>query len=77
MYGRAVMSGNSAAVAILVLIAFLFGVTFGVVFIVSWASRREDKVPGSLRAQAPDTVCLGVRWLVGAGSKGWGGRPER
>lgn len=70
------MSGISAAVAILFLAAFLFGVTFGIVLIVSVASRREDNL-GSLTSQAPDAVCRGARVLVGAGSRGSGGRPEQ
>ncbi len=63
------MSGIQMAVAILFLIAFLFGVVSGIVLTVSLASRREDKL-GTLTAEAPDAACLGARWLVGAGSRG-------
>jgi hypothetical protein len=72
MYGRAVMNGISVVVEILFLIAFLFGITFGIVLTASLASRREDKEK-SLTSEAPDAACLGTRWLVGAGSRGSGG----
>jgi hypothetical protein len=70
------MNGISVAVEILFLIAFLFGVTFGIVLTVSLASRREDSRK-SLTSDAPDAACLGARWLVGAGSRGGGGELDR
>lgn len=65
------MNGIGVAVAILFFTAFLFGVTFGIILMVSLASRREDK-KRSLVATPPDAACRGARWLVGAGSRGDG-----
>lgn len=61
------MTDIEAVVAIVFLIAFLFGITFGVVLIVSWASNREDR-RHSLRGKAPGAIAAGARKLVGAGS---------
>lgn len=68
------MSNIQAVVAIVFLIVFLFGVTLGIVLIVSWASNREDR-RHSLRGKAPGAIAAGARKLVGAGS--WrDGRPD-
>jgi hypothetical protein len=68
---EAIMSEGEMAMAIVFLIALVFGVVVGVVLIVSVASNREDKRK-SLRDQAPDAACDGVRKVVGAGTRGAG-----
>lgn len=68
------MDGIDVTVAIVFLIAFLSGITMGIVLIVSVGSRREDRLY-SLTDDAPDAMTRGVRRFVGAGSRGMGFRP--
>jgi xanthine/uracil/vitamin C permease (AzgA family) len=63
------MSGMQAALAIALLAVFLGGVMFGVVAVVSVASRREDR-RRSLPDEAPDATSRGVRRLTGATARG-------
>lgn len=68
------MDSAEVATAIVILVAFVIGSVIGVVLVVSFASRREDRL-NSLWGEAPDPTCRGVRRLVGAGVLG--GRPQR
>jgi hypothetical protein len=63
------MGSVDVTVAMVIVFAFVLGVTIGVVLIVSFASRREDRRM-SLWGEAPDPACGGVRRLVGAGVRG-------
>jgi hypothetical protein len=65
------MGELEAAVAILLLIAFLGGIVMGVVVVVSLASRREDR-RYSLTGDAPDPLCQVTRLLTGASVIGTG-----
>ncbi len=65
------MGGIEAGVAIFLLIAFIGGIAIGGIAIVSFASRREDKLH-SLTGQAPGPVCQGARILTGLGVRGTG-----
>lgn len=66
------MGSVEVAAATVILVAFAIGIVIGVVLVVSFASRREDRLK-SLWGEAPDPACRGVRRLVGAGVIG--GRP--
>jgi hypothetical protein len=66
------MGSIEVAAAMGILVAFAMGILIGVVLVVSFASRREDRLY-SLWGEAPDPACRGVRRLVGAGVIG--GRP--
>lgn len=67
------MGSGEVAAAMVILVAFVIGIVIGVVLIVSFASRREDRL-NSLWGDAPDPACRGVRRLVGASVLG--GRPQ-
>ena len=67
------MNSVEVAAAIVILVAFAIGIVIGVVLVVSFASRREDRL-NSLWGEAPDPACRSVRRLVGAGVLG--GRPQ-
>jgi hypothetical protein len=68
------MGSVEVAVAMVIVFAFALGMAIGVVVIVSFASRREDRL-NSLWSEAPDPACGGVRRLVSAGVRG--GLPVR
>ena len=63
------MGSVEVTVAMVIVFAFALGMAIGVVLIVSFASRREDKL-NSLWGEAPDPACGGVRRLVSAGVRG-------
>jgi hypothetical protein len=65
------MGSIEAGVAILLLIAFIGGMALGVVAVVAYASRREDRLY-SLTGKAPGPASQGVRILTGAGTLGTG-----
>ena len=65
------MGGMDVLVAIALLIAFIGGALIGVITIVSFASRREDRLY-SLTGRAPGPACQGARVLTGAGVRGSG-----
>ncbi len=62
--------------AMSVLIAFLFGITAGVVVSVSWAARLEDNCR-SLFGEAPSVLCEGVRVFQGLYLRPGRGRAAR
>jgi hypothetical protein len=68
------MSSVEVAAGIGILGVFVLGIAIGIVLIVSFASRREDR-RYSLWGEAPDPACQGARRLLGV----WvlGTRPER
>jgi hypothetical protein len=63
------MGSIEVVVAMVIVFAFALGVAIGVVLVVSFASRREDRL-NSLWGEAPDPACGGVRRLVSAGVLG-------
>ncbi len=63
------MNSIQAAHAIEILATFLGGITLGVIAIVSFAIKREDR-RRSLSGAAPDLVSRGARILVRYGSRG-------
>lgn len=65
------MGGIEAGVAIFVLVAFIGGVMIGVVGVVAFASRREDRLY-SLTREAPGPASAGARILTGASTRGTG-----
>lgn len=68
------MSSMAVAVGIGILGVFVLGVAIGIVLVVSFASRREDRLY-SLWGEAPDPACKGARRLLGVWVRG--ARPER
>jgi hypothetical protein len=68
------MSGVEVAVGIGILGVFVLGIVIGIVLVVSFASRREDR-RYSLWGKAPDPACQGARRLLGVWVRGE--RPER
>ena len=70
------MGGSSAAtVAYLILSVFLGGVTLGIVAMVAFAVRREDRLY-SLDGPAPGAVARGARFLTRFGGTGSHYRPR-
>ena len=65
------MNGIGAGSSILLLVDFLFGVTFGVIGSASLASRRED-YDYSLTHAPPDPVSDGARVIYGVYTRGSG-----
>ena len=63
------MNGIEASVAIAVLAFFLGGIAFGVLVIVSMASKREDRHL-SLSGAAPDVATQAARTLMRVGRRG-------
>ena len=63
------MGSVDVTVAIVIVFAFVLGMAIGVVLVVSFASRREDRRM-SIWGEAPDPACGGVRRLVSAGVRG-------
>jgi len=63
------MGSVEVAVAMVIVFAFALGMAIGVVLIVSFASRREDRL-NSLWGEAPDPASAGVRRLVSASALG-------
>ena len=68
------MSSVEVAVGIGILGVFVLGIAIGIVLVVSFASRREDRLY-SLWGDAPDPACRGARRLLGVWVRG--ARPER
>ena len=68
------MSVLEVAAAMGILFALGMGIVIGIVLIVSFASRREDR-RFSLWGKAPDPACQGARRLLGVWVRG--ARPER
>ena len=68
------MSVLEVAAAMGILFALGMGIVIGIVLIVSFASRREDRLY-SLWGEAPDPACRGARRLLGVWVRG--ARPER
>jgi hypothetical protein len=60
------MDRITVAVAIGTALVFALGVVFGVIAMVSMASRREDRL-GTLTRQPPDLLARGARRLNGVG----------
>jgi hypothetical protein len=67
--GEAVMNGNAASVAYLILAVFLGGVAVGVVAMVAVAIRKEDR-QFSLSGAAPGAAARGARRLTRFGGSG-------
>jgi hypothetical protein len=63
------MDSIEVAVAMGILFAFALGMAIGLILVVSFASRREDRQK-SLWREPPDPACGGARLLVGAGVRG-------
>ena len=63
------MGSVEVAVAMVIVFAFALGMAIGVVLVVSFASRREDRL-NSIWGEAPGPACGGVRRLVSAGVRG-------
>jgi hypothetical protein len=63
------MNGVEATVAIAILAFFLGGIVFGVLVIVSMASKREDR-RRSLSGAAPDLAAQAARTLLRVGRRG-------
>ena len=68
------MSSVEVAAGIGILGVFVLGIVIGIVLVVSFASRREDR-RYSLWGKAPDPACQGARRLLGVWVRGE--RPER
>jgi hypothetical protein len=68
------MSSMEVAAGMGILGVFILGIAIGIVLIVSFASRREDRLY-SLWGKAPDPACKGARRLLGVWVRG--ARPER
>jgi hypothetical protein len=68
------MSSIEVAAGIGILGIFVLGIVIGIVLVVSFASRREDR-RFSLWGKAPDPACQGARRLLGVWVRG--ARPER
>ena len=70
------MAGSSAAaIAYLILSVFLGGVTLGIVAMVAFAVRREDRLY-SLSGAAPGAAARGARFLTRFGGAGSHFRPR-
>ncbi len=54
----------TAVVVLAISVVFVTGMITGVIFLVSLASRREDR-RARLSREAPDRVTLAGRWLTG------------
>jgi ABC-type Fe3+ transport system permease subunit len=68
------VSGFEAGEVVAMLAIFLGGVTLGVLVLVSWAIRREDRRStltrrSNLSRRAPDAAARGARLLTGVGSR--------
>ena len=68
------MSSVEVAAGLGILGVFILGIVIGIVLIVSFASRREDRLY-SLWGKAPDPACQGARRLLGVWVRG--ARPDR
>lgn len=68
------MDTMQVAAAMGIVGVFVLGIVIGVVLVVSFASRREDRLY-SLWGDAPDPACQGARRLLGVWVRGE--RPER
>jgi hypothetical protein len=68
------MSSVEVAAGMGILGIFILGIAIGIVLIVSFASRREDRLY-SLWGKAPDPACQGARRLLGVWVRG--ARPDR
>ena len=68
------MSSMEVAAGLGILGVFILGIVIGIVLIVSFASRREDRLY-SLWSGAPDPACQGARRLLGVWVRG--ARPDR
>jgi hypothetical protein len=68
------MSSVEVAAGIGILGIFILGIVIGIVLVVSFASRREDRLY-SLWGEAPDPACQGARRLLGVWVRG--ARPDR
>lgn len=68
------MSSIEVAAGMGILGVFILGIAIGIVLIVSFASRREDRLY-SLWGAAPDPACQGARRLLGVWVRG--ARPDR
>ena len=68
------MSSVEVAAGMGILGVFILGIAIGIVLIVSFASRREDRLY-SLWGKAPDPACQGARRLLGVWVRG--ARPDR
>ena len=68
------MSSVEVAAGLGILGIFILGIAIGIVLIVSFASRREDRLY-SLWGKAPDPACQGARRLLGVWVRG--ARPDR
>ena len=68
------MSSVEVAAGLGILGVFILGIAIGIVLIVSFASRREDRLY-SLWGKAPDPACQGARRLLGVWVRG--ARPDR
>ena len=68
------MSSMELAAGMGILGVFILGIAIGIVLIVSFASRREDRLY-SLWGEAPDPACKGARRLLGVWVRG--ARPDR
>ena len=68
------MSSIEVAVGMGILGFFILGIAIGIVLVVSFASRREDR-RYSLWGKAPDPACQGARRLLGVWVRG--ARPDR
>ena len=68
------MSSIEVAAGVGILGVFVLGIVIGIVLVVSFASRREDR-RFSLWGKAPDPACQGARLLLGVWVRGE--RPAR
>jgi hypothetical protein len=60
-----------AALVTLALVMILLGIAVGAFLKLSFAIRREDRLRGSLRFDAPDRSARAARSLVGIKSSRW------
>jgi multisubunit Na+/H+ antiporter MnhC subunit len=60
-----------ASLVVLVLVAIVMGVCLGAFLKLSFAIRREDRLRGSLRYDAPSHSAQSARALVGVTSSRW------
>jgi hypothetical protein len=65
----------SLVVALAIVIIFIVGAITGIVLLVSWASRREDK-KRRLSVEAPDRATLAGRYLTSLYIRRPGDAPE-
>jgi hypothetical protein len=68
------MSSIEVAAGMGILGVFVLGIVIGIVLVVSFASRHEDRLY-SLWGDAPDPACQGARRLLGVWVRGE--RPQR